>query len=120
MITVSKHEPKVKKTTRLSPSVRATKQLLGKFFLSYHPDGAVLWQGRILSQPKPGLFLVQLYEWFLGEPSDQILVPIAQMQGWSFYPDVEGWHYATRLKTGAVPLLDPHVSVPSKSKEQPK
>ena len=81
-------------------------QLLGKFFLSFHPGGEVRWQGRVLSQPKLGSYLVQTYSWLDGSPSEQVSVPIEQMSGWKFYGDAKTWHEDIERTTGAKPLQD--------------
>jgi hypothetical protein len=100
---------------------------LGKFFLSYHPDGVVRWQGQVSAQLSPNRFRIQLFEWFLGEPSEQRVVSLSQMRGWSFYDSADAWQEDIRRKTGVAPT-DSHpamsmrifVFTPSSSKEQPR
>ena len=49
-------------------------------------DGVTVgWQGTILGRTPEGFYLVQLYEWFVGMPSDRRLVPAADVRGWRFY-----------------------------------
>ena len=62
-----------------------TSDLIGKFFHSFTDEGIVHWQGYVLERPEPGMYLVQLFEWIMGEPSSQKLVPADDMKGWSFY-----------------------------------
>jgi len=63
--------------------------IVGRFFHSF-VEGRVHWQGRVLSQEtEGGIYLVQLFEWFLGEPSDMVLVNLQDMMGWKFYDSVE-------------------------------
>jgi hypothetical protein len=59
--------------------------LKGHFFHSYNKDGLVEWQGKVISNPEPGIYLVQLYEWFVGAESCRKLVNIQDMIQWSFY-----------------------------------
>jgi len=55
--------------------------LVGKFFhtTTACPGGARIpeWQGHIVAEPGPGLLLVELFEWVLGEPSGQELITIS-------------------------------------------
>jgi hypothetical protein len=67
--------------------------LVGKWFHSFHREGKsqghVLWQGQVLSAQPNDHFLVQLYEWLLGEPNKQVIVPFSEMVDWQFYPSAE-------------------------------
>jgi hypothetical protein len=65
--------------------------LVGKFFHS-NSEGKLKWQGHVLSvlsNDGTQLYLVQLYEWFMGTPSKQVIVPMAEMVGWDFYDSSE-------------------------------
>ena len=65
------------------------KALVDKFFHTFK-DGRVEWQGYIVSEPHPGFFLIQLFEWVTGEASCQKLVRIDKMMDWDFYDtDIE-------------------------------
>lgn len=68
-----------------------TPSLIGKFFHSFNSSGSLRWQGRVLAEPSPGYFLVQLYDWFMGYANDQMVIPIAHMVGWKFCDDPEDW-----------------------------
>lgn len=61
--------------------------LVGKFFHSLNEKGKVEWQGIVLSNPEPGWYVLQLFEWAMGEPNVQRLARIEDMRGWLFYPD---------------------------------
>lgn len=64
--------------------------LIGQFFHSIGKDtGKIQWQGCIIGNPEPGWYLVQLFEWAMGEPNVRRLVRIEDMEGWLFYPDGE-------------------------------
>ena len=52
------------------------------------------WQGRVLENLGSERFLVQLYSWLDGTPSDQVIVSLEDMLGWTFYDDAEDWRYA--------------------------
>ena len=74
----------------MKPEVAAkTEKLVGKYFRSTNETNKVEWQGVVTGEPHPGWYLVQLFEWGSGEPTEQRLVPIEKMIGWSFYPDTE-------------------------------
>jgi hypothetical protein len=85
--------------------------LVGKYFHSLK-DGQVHWQGTVLGTPEPGWYLVQLFEWIMGEPSNQGLVRFTDMAEWLFYENAdqmkfsyehgmarEGGPYQKRLST---------------------
>lgn len=75
------------------------KALEGKFFHSFK-DNEIKWQGYIISQPVEGYFLLQLFEWVLGEPSVQKLVHVAMMTGWDFYDSADEMNDAFERRTG--------------------
>lgn len=64
--------------------------LVGKFFHTF-TGSELCWQGVVTAQPAPGFFLVQLFEWMCGTPSDKQLIPVAQMVGWKFYDNADDW-----------------------------
>ena len=71
--------------------------LVGQFFHSFHPaTGQLEWQGEIIGRPEPGVYLVELFEWLLGQPSTRHLVKIEDMQSWAFYPDREAMLHSFR------------------------
>ena len=61
--------------------------LVGQYFHSIGPDGMLLWQGIVIGNPQPGWYLLQLFEWLMGEPNVRRLVRIEEMTTWLFYPD---------------------------------
>ena len=75
-----------------------TDPIVGRWFHSFNEaeDGCAVvgWQGQVLSSPRPGLYLVQTYEWMVGEPSDAVLVEIDEMAGWAFYEDADHMRFA--------------------------
>lgn len=63
-----------------------TTGLTGRYFHSFEPDGwLVCWQGQVIADAGPGLYLVQLFEWFFGAESMQKIVRLADMRDWCFY-----------------------------------
>lgn len=58
--------------------------LVGSFFLSRERPG---WQGCVVAEPKPGMYLVELFSWMMGDSTNQQLVPIEEMHGWTFYDE---------------------------------
>jgi hypothetical protein len=67
--------------------------LVGKYFHSI-VDETVQWKGVVIGRPEPGWYLLQLFSWVKGEPSNQQLVRIEEMRGWLFYPDAEAMNYS--------------------------
>jgi hypothetical protein len=74
---------------------RNTDPLVGRWFHSFTEDAQLQWQGQIIAKVEPGYYLVQTYEWIIGEESTQHLVTIDQMKTWLFHPSDEAMrdHY---------------------------
>ena len=69
--------------------------LLGQFFHSIGKDhGKVEWQGVIIGNPEPGWYLLQLFEWMLGEQNVRRLVRIEDMEHWLFYENAEAMSFS--------------------------
>lgn len=66
-----------------------THPLINKFFHSFHADGTLNWQGHIEESCGDGFFLVQLFEWISGSPSNMKLVHIQSMDEWNLYNSAE-------------------------------
>ena len=63
------------------------------------------WQGRpsgrdFVSEQSDGYYLVQLFEWVLGEPSTQKVVHIGSMADWEFYSSSDEMNDAYERRTG--------------------
>jgi hypothetical protein len=64
--------------------------LIGKYFHSIKKDtGLVEWQGSVLGSPEPGWYLIELFEWVLGESNVMRIVSIEEIIDWLFYEDSE-------------------------------
>lgn len=78
-----------KKPDRLS-AVDARKfdpsSLVGTYFLGTAENG---WQGAIVAEPSPGVYLCELFGWAVGESIEQRLVRLEDMAAWHFYDDAE-------------------------------
>jgi hypothetical protein len=74
--------------------MKKQKGLINAWFHSLDKKGHVEWQGQILSRPEPGVYLVQLYEWIVGSPSNQQLVKFGDMKNWLFYENAEAMNYS--------------------------
>jgi len=48
-------------------------------------DGKIHWQGKIVRDLKNGSYVVQLWSWLDGNPTDQKIVLLEEMKEWSFY-----------------------------------
>lgn len=67
--------------------------LIGKWFLSFPKNDkgepTMKWQGVVIGSAQYGAFLVQLFSWLTGGPTNMALVTVDQMvqEGWQFYVD---------------------------------
>ncbi|MDF0673749.1 MAG: GIY-YIG nuclease family protein [Nitrospira sp.] len=75
------------------------KSLVGKFFHSFK-DGKICWQGYIVADQADGYYLVQLFEWVLGDPSVQKVIHLGQMADWDFYGSTDEMYEAYERRTG--------------------
>lgn len=60
--------------------------LVGSYF---HGDVDHRWQGCVVAEPSPGVYLVELFSWGSGGSTNQQLVRIEDMTGWNFYDDAK-------------------------------
>lgn len=68
------------------------RSLVGSFF---HGTAERRWQGCVVAEPSPGVYLVELFSWASGQPTEQRLVRLADMAEWSFYDSAEWMNNAT-------------------------
>jgi len=74
--------------------------LLGEYFHSIGKDtGKVEWQGVVIGNPEPGWYLLQLFDWVMGEPNLRRLVRIEDMEHWLFYRDTETMNFSYQQGT---------------------
>src|SRR5437588_5026791 len=62
----------------------APDSLVGLFFLTGATPG---WQGCVVAEPAPGVYLVETFSWVMGESYEQNLVRLEDMLSWSFNDD---------------------------------
>lgn len=60
--------------------------LVGSFF---HADETRQWQGCVVAEPSPGVYLVELFSWLAGDSTEQYLIRIEDMMNWQFYDTIE-------------------------------
>ena len=60
--------------------------LVGSYF---HADGKRGWQGCVVAEPSPGVYLVELFGWLAGDSTGQQLVRIEEMLHWTFYDNAD-------------------------------
>ena len=82
---------------KAKPTIGNAKGIEGLFFLSFHADGFVQWQGRVMRHVTGDRILVQLYEWLVGGPWDVKLVAAQTAEAWTFFWDEEDWAYAAKM-----------------------
>lgn len=78
------------RTTRLDLAAELpldAKSLVGSFF---HSDVQHGWQGCVVGEPSPGVYLVELFSWIDGGSTEQRLVRLDDMSKWVFY-DTADW-----------------------------
>lgn len=68
--------------------------LIGQYFHSINEKGKIEWQGVVIGRPEPCWYLVQLFEWLMGEPNVRRLVNIEAMSNWLFYEDEDSMIYS--------------------------
>src|SRR5690349_12759839 len=69
------NRPAVAATEKLSAP--AADPLVGGGMHWMYGDDLVKWQGRVIAAFGDGYYLVQLYSWVMGEPTEQIVVHIS-------------------------------------------
>lgn len=67
--------------------------LAGRFFHSVEA-GKIKWQGVVIGNPEPGWYVVQLFDYVMGEPNVQRIVRIEDMRQWLFYPNSETMQFS--------------------------
>ena len=92
--TTTRTRPTTKTTTKPTPATRPETSLIGCYFHSINPRGKVEWQGQVIGRPEPGVYLLQLFERFHGDPNVCRLVKVEDMHGWLFYRDNENLLFA--------------------------
>lgn len=72
--------------------------LVGKFFHVldvFDREGEkqveICGQGQIIGSPEPGWYLLQMYEWILGEASSKRVASIEDISGFLLYDTKEEW-----------------------------
>ena len=69
--------------------------LVGKWFHSLAEDtGKVKWQGTVLGKTESGLYLIQLFSWLCGEPTNQCLIKGEEMEHWLFYDNADQMNHS--------------------------
>lgn len=57
---------------------------------SYFHSGWVLgWQGRVVAEVAPTVYLVETFSWIDGSAYNQTLIKLEDMDDWVFYDDVD-------------------------------
>jgi hypothetical protein len=67
--------------------------LVGRFFHAFDQHGFVQFQGRVVSQIDETHYLVQFYEWIVGEANTIHIRTLAQMLEWQFNEDADHWRF---------------------------
>ena len=79
-------------------ATKKPKTIVGQYFFSYPGEtpgkkGKRHWQGQVMAEQVPGVFLCQLFEWLSGFESDTVLIRIERMvdESWDFYESHEAF-----------------------------
>ena len=59
--------------------------IVGKYFHSINQNGELIWQGKVVGEPGEGKYLIQLFSWLDGHPTEQRLIKLDEMTDWLFY-----------------------------------
>jgi len=65
---------------------KKSKTLVGLWFHSLK-GGEVEWQGRIDRAVHDGKYVVQLFSWISGDPTEKVVVCADDVEGWILYDD---------------------------------
>lgn len=73
--------------------------LVGKFFHQIEPNSDddkfhIGWQGVIIGNPEPGIYMAQLFDWLAGQESAIRLVKIEDMKLWMFYNNADEMNHS--------------------------
>jgi hypothetical protein len=63
------------------------KSLVGSYF---YGDPTRQWQGTVVAEAAPTVYLVEIHDWLVGASLHQELVRLEDMAGWRFY-DTSEW-----------------------------
>lgn len=78
---------KAARTDAISEMELQSDSLVGSYF---HGNNDQRYQGVVVAEPVPGIYLVELFDWITGfDSSEQILVKIESMLDWHFYDTAE-------------------------------
>lgn len=92
-----------------------TRKLVGFWFHSRDARGEINWQGQVIRKAKHGCYIVQLYSWLTGAPTDRACVAAESMRDWTFYgsdldmrhhADMEGDERRDRARGGILGVID--------------
>jgi hypothetical protein len=76
--------------------------LVGRYFHIWGDDGCISRQGRVVAQIDPAHYLVQLYDWIVGEANTMHVYTLDDMTvgkadrapgAWQFYESHEHWRF---------------------------
>ena len=68
--------------------------LVGMYCLTFRDGGKVSHQGKIVGMVDSGIYIVQWFEWMMGEPTNLSIVAVESMFEWKFYSSQDDWHEA--------------------------
>jgi hypothetical protein len=78
--------------------------LAGLWFHTLDPvTGAISQQGRVVRSLGGNVYLVQFYDWLVGEPGRTEAVAVSRMDGWQFYETDEAMRHAYETQYEARP-----------------
>lgn len=63
--------------------------LVGQYFHEINSQGLLGWQGKIVSSPIPGFYLIAVFDWLVGGHSFNKLIKAENMTTWYFYDTAE-------------------------------
>jgi hypothetical protein len=96
----------------------APQGLVGRFFHIFGDEGDVRYQGKVIAQVDPTRYLVQFYDFIMGEPSTLHVFDIDAITAanilnhrepgaWQFYEDDEHWRFWYQHRAPTRPQFNP-------------
>lgn len=83
---MSEENPKPDRLSAVLDTPFDPASLVGSYFLTDADRG---WQGCVVAEPSPGVYLVETFSWLHGGSHSQALVRLEEMAGWTFFDDAE-------------------------------
>lgn len=65
--------------------------LVNRFAHTYNDDGEIVYQVEIIAELPEGYYLVQYFDFMMGNESSQGIYHVSEMKGWKIYGEHQDW-----------------------------